>query len=52
MIYYAVEMTNGFKGLDLVDRMPELYRGLQHFTGSNNQNHPKRKQMQEGKVVV
>ena len=29
MTDYAVEMKIGFKGLDLVDRMPEeLYKGL------------------------
>jgi len=27
-------------------------RGLQHCTGGSDQNHPKEKEMQEGRMVV
>ena len=40
---YTGEVTNRFKKLDMVDRVPEEER---------DQNHPNEKEMQEGKVVV
>ena len=40
---YTGEVTNRFKKLDTVDRVPEEER---------DQNHPNEKEMQEGKVVV
>ena len=46
---YTVEMTNRFKGLDLVDRAPEELWIEVH---NGNQNHPQEKEMQKGKVVV
>ena len=51
---YTVEVTDRFKELDLIDRVPEetMDKGLCHCTGSGDQNHPKEKDMQEGKVVV
>ena len=49
-----MEVTNRFKGLDLVDRKPEktMERCLKHCTGGDTQNCPQEKEMQEGKVVV
>ena len=49
---YTVEVTNRFKGLDLVGRVPENYR-WRFVTKYRNgdQNHPKEKEMQEGKMV-
>ena len=50
---YTVEVMNRFQGLDLVERVPENYgwRFIHCIRGSD-QNHPKEKEMQEGKVVV
>ena len=46
---YTVEVTNKFKGLDLIDRVPEeLWTGSQHCPAGTDQNHPKEKEMQEG----
>ena len=49
-----MEVTNKFKGLDLVDRVSEetMDRGWLHCTRGSDQNHHKEKEMQEGKVVV
>ena len=53
---YTVEVKNIFKGLDLVDRVPEeLWTGDCNTgvgIGINDQNHPKEKEMQESKVAV
>ena len=50
---YTVEVTNRFKGLDLVDRVPEeLWIEVHNTAGGSDQNHPKEKEMQEGEVVV
>ena len=50
---YTVEVRNTFKGLDLVDRVPEEPRmEVYNNTRSADQNHPKEKEMQEIKVVV
>ena len=43
LYYFTVKVTNRFKKLDMVDRVPEEER---------DQNHPNEKEMQEGKVVV
>ena len=50
---YTVEVTNRFKGLDPVDRVPENYR-WRFVTKYRNgdQKHPKEKEIQEGKMVV
>ena len=48
---YTVEMTNRFKGLDLLNRVPEGLWTEVH-TGDSDQNHPKEKEIQEGKVAV
>ena len=46
-------MTNRFKWLDLLDRVPEKYGWrFMTYTGGGDQNNPKEKEMQEGKVVV
>ena len=50
---YTVEMTNRFKGLDLTDKVPEqLWTEVHNTIGSSDQNHPKGKKTQEGKVIV
>ena len=41
---YTMEMTNRFKGLDLIDRMPEeLWMEVRHCTGGSDQDHPQEK---------
>ena len=46
---YTVEVTNRFKGLNLIDRVPEelwtevLYR--RYCTGGHDQDHPQEKEM-------
>ena len=51
---YTVEVMKRFKGLDLVDRVPEeLWTGVCNIcTWGSDQNQPEEKQMQEGKVHV
>ena len=55
---YTVEVTNRFKGLDLADRASqelciEVYNTCsQPCTGGSDQNHPREKEIQEGKVIV
>ena len=50
---YAVEATNGFKRLGLVNSVPEeLWMELRYCTGGREQNHPKEKEKQEGKGVI
>ena len=51
--FYAVEVTNRFKGLDLIDRVPEeLWLRFMTCTGGSDQNDPQEKAMQKGKMVV
>ena len=46
-------MTNRFKGLDLIDRMPEeLWMEVCDCTGCGDQDHPQEKEMQKGKMAV
>ena len=48
---YTVEVTNRFKGIDLLDRVPEdLW--TKHCIGGRDQDHPQGKQMQKGKMAV
>ena len=48
---YRMEVMNRVKGLDLVDRGPEeLWTEV--CTGVSDKNHPREKEMQEGRVVV
>ena len=51
---YTVEVTNIFKGLGLIVREPErtMDGGSWHCTGGSDQDHPKEKEMQKGKMVV
>ena len=50
---YTVEVTNRFKGLDLVDRVPkELWTEAHDIIGGGDQNHPQEREMQKGKMVV
>ena len=52
---YTVEVRNRFKGLDLIDRLPdELWMEVcdtVQETGCD-QDHPQEKEMQKGKMVV
>ena len=48
-----MEVTNRFKGLDLVDRVPkELWTEAHDIIGGGDQNHPQEREMQKGKMVV
>ena len=49
---YTVEVRNRFKGLDLIDRVPDELWNEGHCTGDRDQDHPHGKEMQEGKMVV
>ena len=51
---YTVEVTNRFKGLDLIDRVPEeLWMEIQHIVQEAViKTIPKKKEMQKGKTVV
>ena len=38
---YTLEVRNSFKGLDLIDRVPdELWTEIRDCTGDRNQDHP------------
>ena len=55
MLYnYTVEMTNRFKGLDLVDRVPEeLWTGVHNIVQEAvTKTIPKKKRNSRGQVVV
>ena len=48
---YTVEVRNRFKGLDLIDRVPdELW--MEVCTGDRDQDHPQEKEMQKSKMAV
>ena len=52
---YTVEVMNRFKGLDLIDRVPEkLWMEVHNIVQEavSKTNPPQKKVMQEGKVVV
>ena len=50
---YTVEVRNSFKGVDLIDRMPdELWMEVHDIVGDRDQDHPHGKEMQKGKMVV
>ena len=52
MTDYTVEVKNRFKGLDVIDTVPdELWTEVCDIGGSN-QDHPKEKEMQKAKMVV
>ena len=50
---YTVEVTNRYKGLDLIERVPEeLWTEVNDIvTGRRDQDHPQEKEMQKGKMV-
>ena len=48
----TVQMTNTLNGLDLVECVKNYGWKSITFPGGGDQNHPKEKEMQEGKVVV
>ena len=45
---YTVEVRNRFKGLDVIDRVPDELRTLYR----RQEDHPHEKQMQKSKIVV
>ena len=51
---YTVEVRNIFKGLDLIDRVPEeLWMEVHDIvTGDRDQDHSQEKEMQKTKMVV
>ena len=51
---YIVEVRNRFKGLDLIDRVPdELWTKVHNIVQEDgDQDHPHGKEMQKGKMVV
>ena len=49
---YTVEVRNRFKGLDLIDRVPDELWTEVHGRGSEGQKHPQEKEMQKGKMAV
>ena len=53
IIYYTVEVKNRFKGLDLIDRMPEeLWTEVHDIVQETDQDHPQEKEMQKSKMAV
>ena len=50
---YTVEVRNRFKGLDLIDRVPdELWTEVGDCTGHRDQDHPQEKEIQKSKMAV
>ena len=50
---HTVEVTNRFKGLDLIDRGPEeLWMEVHDTIGGSDPDHYQEKEMQKGKMVV
>ena len=50
---YTVEVRNRFKGLDLIDRVPdELWTEVHDCIGDRDQDHPQEKEMQKSKMAV
>ena len=48
-----MEVTNRFKGLDQIDRMPEeLWMEVCDCTGGSGQDHPQEKEIEKGKMLV
>ena len=48
---YTVEVTNRFKGLDLIKCLKNHGGNSSHCTGDRDLDHPQEKEMQNGKVV-
>ena len=50
---YTVEVTDRFKGLDLIDRVPEeLWTEVCNIVEGSDENNPQEKEMQKGKTVT
>ena len=50
---YTVEVRNRFKGLDLIDRVPdELWTEVRDIVQETDQDHPHGKEMQKSKMAV
>ena len=49
---YAVEVTNRFKGLDLIECLKNYEGMFVTFTGGRDQDHPQGKEIQKGKMVI
>ena len=49
---YPLEVTNRFTGLDLIEYLKNYGQRFVHCEASSDQNNPKEKEMQEGKMVV
>ena len=49
---YTVEVTNRFKGLDLIEYLKKYGRKFMTLYSSSDQDHPQEKEMQKGKMVV
>ena len=51
---YTVQVSNRFKGLDLIDRVPdELWTEVhRHCTGDRDQDHPPKKEVKKTKMAV
>ena len=51
---YTVEVRNRFKGLELIDRVPDELRNdvRDIVTGDRDQDHPHGKEMQKSKMAV
>ena len=48
--YYLVEVRNRFKGLDLIDGVPdELWTEVHYIVRDRDQDHPKKKKCKKGK---
>ena len=49
---YTVEVTNRFKGLDLIECLKNYGQRFLTLYRSRDQDHPQEKEMQKGKMVV
>ena len=50
---YTVDVRNIFKGLDLIDRMPdELWTEVHEIVGDSEQDHPQEKEIQKSKMAI
>ena len=49
---YTMEVTNRFKGLDLIEYLKKYGRKFMTLYSSSDQDHPQEKEMQKGKMVV
>ena len=49
----TVAVRNRFKGLDMIDRVPdELWNEVHDIVQDRDQDHPQEKEMQKGQMVV